>query len=136
MKIHLLLPITLCLLFSYHPVLAEDADAATSNKIVYIKVKPLTVNLRSKKKRFSFLKANIQLLVKGEKRAEKVTKALPAARHALIMYLSARTKKQANSIKHRQKLTQGALDAVNEELSGVAEDLSVQQLLITNFTVQ
>jgi|SaaInlStandDraft_4_1057021.scaffolds.fasta_scaffold67900_2 flagellar protein FliL len=117
---------------------AEEGEALPPPKSIYVKLKPsFTTNLRTKSKRkLSYIKASIQLLVKGEENATELEIVMPAVRHALITYLGARTKKQASAVKHRIKLRKGALKAVRKEVEAVIGKPLVEDIFFTNFTIQ
>ena len=126
----LILLLSLTLIPGY--AMAEEEEG-TEQAIEYLEMKPkFTVNLAERKK---YLMVNVQLMVKGEERIDKIMKHFPALRHQVIMLLSGLPSVELQTVPQREKLRQQALQKMRETLDKYDNSEDLMDLFFTEFLV-
>ena len=126
----LILLLSLTLIPGY--AMAEEEEG-TEKAIEYLEMKPkFTVNLAERKK---YLMVNVQLMVEGEERIDKIKKHFPALRHQLIMLLSGLPSVELQTVEQREKLRQQALQKMRETLDKYDNSEGLMDLFFTEFLV-
>ena len=75
-------------------------------------------------------------MAKGEENEAPITQAIPAVKHALIMYFSSKTKTFAADFKNRKTLREEALVEANKAINEITGKDLITDVYFTNFTVQ
>ena len=126
----LILLLSLTLIPGY--AMAEEEEG-TEQAIEYLEMKPkFTVNLAERKK---YLMVNVQLMVEGEERIDKIKKHFPALRHQLIMLLSGLPSMELQTVAQREKLRKQALQKMRETLDKYDKSDGLKDLFFTEFLV-
>ncbi len=131
--------ITLLVSMSLTSVHAGD-DEAEEEKVpetMYVDLSPaFIVNLGNKTAPSHYLKAEIQLVIDGEDKADRLRYHAAPIRHELVMLLSSKSKDELSSPEAREALQTQALEKMNEHLGLLEKDLKVEEVLFTTFIVQ
>lgn len=118
------------------PLWAGEEEAEKSPpSIEYLPLQPkLIVNLAG---RHHYLRADVQLMIKGKENLEQIQKYLPMIRHALIMLFSDLPPERVVDVGEREKLRQEALAEVRQVLDRYnADSDGLKDLFFTEFLVQ
>lgn len=100
----------------------------------YLSLQPnFVVNLNDPR---HYLRADVQLLVTDKEHLEKISRAGPALRHALIMLFSSYTPEQLATVEEREQLRAKSLLAVRESLDRYSSSEGLVDLFFTEFLVQ
>jgi len=126
---------------SFIPVHADgDEDKGGEEKApetMYVDMSPaFIVNLGNKTAPSNYLKAEVQLAVSGEEKADRIKYHSAPIRDDLVMLLSSKTKKDLLTPETREALSRQAMEKINEHLGLLEKDLKVDEVLFTTFIVE
>ncbi len=114
-------------------VIAGEEEGAAEPEIKYLEMKPkITVNLAEPKK---YMVVNVQLLVEGEKAAEKVEKNMPLLRHTLIMLYSGMPFAEVQTMEQREALRVNSKKAIEDALETYSNKDGFRDVFFTEFLV-
>ncbi len=118
-----------------HPLWADEGEEEKSSpSIEYLPLQPkLIVNLAGRR---HYLRADIQLMIKGKEHLERIQNHLPMIRHALIMLLSDLPPEKAADVGEREKLRQEALAEVRRVLDRYTDSDGLKDIFFTEFLIQ
>ncbi len=115
------------------PLWAEEEEKS-SPSIEYLPLQPkLIVNLAGRR---HYLRADIQLMIKGKEHLERIQKHLPMIRHALIMLLSDLPPEKVADVGERERLRQNALQEVRRVLDRYTDSDGLKDIFFTEFLIQ
>lgn len=112
----------------------EDGEESRQPEIEYLPVKPnLVVNLAGRR---HYLRADVQLMIKGEDNLERIQKHLPLIRHTLIMHFSNLPPEKVAEISEREKLRESAFNEIRKVLDQYSDSDGLKDIYFTEFLVQ
>jgi len=111
------------------------AEEESSAVITYIDMKPdFIVNLSTPK---GYMRAKLQLMVKGEDLAPEIAKNMPAIRHSLLLSFGDLYSKDLQSSEQREKLRTDSLKVIKATLAKCfIDDSELMDLFFTEILVQ
>lgn len=115
---------------SAQPPMAEMPDP------IFVKIGPLTVNLRSDRYGERLLYTTLSLRVEGEETRELVNKYMPEVQSRLLLLLSSYTAEQLTTPEGKQQLTRAVRSALEPPLVESQPPLAISAVLFTDFIVQ
>ena len=128
-----LLILVAVMLFSDALHAEDEADAAASS-VEYLALEPkFVVNLQGRRK---YMRAAIQLMIKGHQHVETIRTNQPAYRHALIMLFSRYKAQDLETVEQREALREKALGEVRKALDKYANSDGLRDLFFTEFLIQ
>lgn len=133
--------VILLLTLSFITVQAEEEEEAEKTEkapeTFYVELSPsFIVNLADKTRPLHYLKAEVQLVVKGEDIADKIRFHSAPIRHDLVILLSSKTTADLNMQDARDTLQKEAMEKLNTHLAGMDKKLVVDEVLFTTFIIQ
>lgn len=139
-KFFIYLFIIFSLIFPVQLWAADDdagSEAAVDEEATYYELSPpFVVNLQDSGKRIRFLQARIQVLAYGQSKVEIVKAHDAVIRDALIILLSALSKKDINTSQKKKILQSKALKVVKDILKEETGRTQIEGLYFTTFVVQ
>ncbi len=119
------------------PVQIMAADEEAGNDAMYFELSPpFVVNLKEVGKRIHFLQARIQVLVHGKENIDHIRTHNAPVRDALIILLSAQSRKDINTSQKKKALQKKAFEGVKNMLNEETGEDVIKGLYFTNFVVQ
>lgn len=111
----------------------EEGESAVP-EIEYLPVQPkLIINLAGRR---HYLRADVQLMIKGKDNLERIQKHVPLIRHVLIMHFSNLPVEKVADIAEREKLREEALHKVRKVLDRYSDSDGLKDIFFTEFLVQ
>jgi len=111
----------------------EDEEKAVP-EIEYLDVQPkLVVNLAG---RHHYLRADVQLMIKGKDNLERIRQHLPMVRHTLLMLFSDLPPDKVADVSEREKLREEALNRIRKVLDRYSDSDGLKDVFFTEFLVQ
>lgn len=112
----------------------EEEGEEAAPEIEYLALQPkLIVNLAGRR---HYLRADVQLMIKGKDNKERIQKHTPLIRHALIMLFSGLPPEQVADISQREQLREKALTEIRKLLDTYSDSDGLKNLFFTEFLVQ
>lgn len=126
--------LTLILLLFLSPfAFAEDSE--TADMVEYVPLNPdFVVNLKGDQR--SYLRTNIELMVKGKEHADRIRMHMPVLRHAVLMLISEYSADQLESSEQREEFRKKAFHETKTALEKYASSEGLSDLFFTSFLVQ
>lgn len=124
------------------PAQAEEDEEETEKtektpETFYVELDPaFIVNLADKSRPLHYLKAEVQLVVKGEDIADKIRFHSAPIRHDLVILLSSKSMADLNLQDARDSLQKEAMEKLNSHLASLDKKLVVDEVLFTTFIIQ
>jgi len=111
----------------------EEGEKAVP-EIEYLALNPkLVVNLAGRR---HYLRADVQLMIKGKDNKERIQKHMPLIRHALIMLFSGLPPEKVADISQREQLREKALTEIRKLLDRYSDSDGLKDVFFTEFLVQ
>ncbi|HEB78694.1 MAG TPA: flagellar basal body-associated FliL family protein [Methylothermaceae bacterium] len=114
---------------------AEEEEQETAvPEIEYLPLTPkLVVNLAGRR---HYLRADVQLMIKGKDNVERIRQHLPLVRHTLLMLFSDLPPDKVADIDAREKLREEALHRIRKVLDRYSDSDGLKDVFFTEFLVQ
>lgn len=103
---------------------------------IFVKIGPLTVNLRSDRYGERLLYTTLSLRVENETTQELIKKFMPEVQSRLLLLLSAYTAEQLTTTEGKQEVARAILEALEAPLVDSQPRLAISAVLFTDFIVQ
>ncbi len=112
----------------------EEDEEKSVPEIEYLDVQPkLVVNLAG---RHHYLRADVQLMIKGKDNLERIRQHLPMVRHTLLMLFSDLPPDRVADVSEREKLREEALHRIRKVLDRYSDSDGLKDVFFTEFLVQ
>lgn len=122
---------------------SSDSEETTSEVTTYpvadpifVRIGPLTINLRSDRYGERLLYTTLSLRVGNEETREIIDKYMPEIQNRLLLLLSAYTAEQLTTPEGKQQLARAVLAALEPPLADSQPPLAISAVLFTDFIVQ
>ena len=103
---------------------------------IFVKIGPLTVNLRSDRYGERLLYTTLSLRVENESTQEIIKKFMPEVQSRLLVMLSSYTAEQLTTPEGKQEVARAVLQALETPLVESQPRLAISAVLFTDFIVQ
>lgn len=127
-------------------LLSSDRAGAADNEVeqthapmvdpIFVKIGPLTVNLRSDRYGERLLYTTLSLRVENDSTEEIIKKFMPEVQSRLLVLLSAYTAEQLTTPEGKQEVSRAILEALQVPLVEAQPRLAISAVLFTDFIVQ
>ena len=127
-------------------LLSSNRDAANSHSSeqagavmidpIFVKIGPLTVNLRSDRYGERLLYTTLSLRVENDDTRDLINKFMPEVQSRLLVLLSAYTAEQLTTPDGKKEVSRAILEALQEPLADSHPRLAISAVLFTDFIVQ
>lgn len=103
---------------------------------IFVKIGPLTVNLRSDRYGERLLYTTLSLRAENEDTRDRVNQYMPEVQNRLLMVISSHTAEQITTTEGKQGLARDILSALEPPLAEAQAPLAISAVLFTDFIVQ
>lgn len=128
------------LLSGERPATGESSDSEPVSALlvdpIFVKIGPLTVNLRSDRYGERLLYTTLSLRVENEDTKKIINKFMPEVQSRLLVLLSSYSAEQLTTPEGKQEVARAILEALETPLMNGQPRLSVSAVLFTDFIVQ
>ncbi len=112
----------------------EEDEEKSVPEIEYLALQPkLVVNLAGRR---HYLRADVQLMIKGKDNVERIRQHLPMVRHTLLMLFSDLPPDKVADVSEREKLREEALNRIRKVLDRYSDSDGLKDVFFTEFLVQ
>lgn len=115
---------------------ANEPAAIEYQAPIFVEIEPFTVNLADDDYGSHLLYAGISLKVADEQSQELLTSHMPQIRSRLLMLLSGKQTTELTSPDGKQRLAEQVMAALEAPMSETQPDLTIEDVLFTEFIVQ